>query len=253
MNGGEKNTQMSRIIFKKQSIKKLTNRNLKQWLKWTAISCTMTVLALTIAAHLPRRTGTQVNVCTNSPYSVYLVADSMHVDLVLPVENSAFDWRSVVKLETIGREKRSDYRYLKFGWGDRDFYMNTPSLDKIQLPRLIRTLFVPGNPTAIHINGYPHVPIDADHQTKCVGLTQSQYLKLVNYVRRSFRDERIERIQDGFVAAAGFYEAAGFYSLAHTCNDWVAGALNAADVTTPLWPGLSGPVMKHLGDGALIP
>ena len=68
----------------------------------------MTVLVLTIAAHLPRRTGTQVNSCTNSAYSVYLVADAMHVDLVLPVENSAFNWRSVVKLETIGREKRND-------------------------------------------------------------------------------------------------------------------------------------------------
>jgi len=244
---------MGRMIFKKQSIKKLTNRNLKQWLKLTAISCTMTVLALTIAAHLPRRTGTQVNACVNSPYSVYLVADTMHVDLVLPVENSAFDWRSVVKLETIGREKRNDYRYLKFGWGDRDFYMNTPSLDKIQLPRLVRTLFAPGNPTAIHINGYQDVPIQAGYQTKCVGLTQTQYLKLVDYVRRSFRGGKIDRIQDGFVDAAGFYEATGFYSIAYTCNDWVAGALNAADVTTPLWPGLSGPVMKHLGDGALVP
>ena len=241
------------MIFKKKSIKKVPNRSLKHWLKWTAASCTMTALTLTIAAHLPRRTGTQVNACANSPYSVYLVADAMHVDLVLPVENSAFNWRSVVKLETIGREKRNDYQYLKFGWGDRDFYMNTPSLDKIQVSRLIRTLFVPGNPTAIHINGYQVVPIEVGHQTKCVGLTQTQYLNLVNYVKRSFRDGKTDRIQDGFVAAAGFYEATGFYSIAYTCNNWVAGALNAADVTTPLWPGLSGPVMGKLGDGALVP
>ncbi len=243
---------MIRIIFKKQVIKKLKNRNLKHCLKWTAISCTITVLALTIAAHLPRRTGTQVNTCTNSPYPVYLVADAMHVDLVLPVENSAFDWRSVVTLETIGREKRNDYHYLKFGWGDRDFYMNTPSLDKIQLPRLVRTLFLPGNPTAIHINGYLNIPIEPGYQTKCVGLTQTQYLNLVNYVRRSFRGVKIDRIQDGFVDAAGFYEATGSYSIAHTCNNWVAGALNAADVTTPLWSGLSGSVMQQLGDRTLV-
>ncbi len=246
------NTRMARMKLKKQSIKTLMDRSLKQWLKWTAISCTMTVLALMIAANLPRRTGTQVNSCTNSSYSVYLVADAMHVDLVLPVKNPAFDWRSVIKLETIGREKRNNYHYLKFGWGDRDFYMNTPSLDKIQLPRLIRTLFIPGNPTALHINGYQDIPIEPGHQTKCVGLTQPQYLKLVNYVRRSFRDEKIDRIQDGFVDAAGFYEATGFYSIAQTCNNWAAGALNAADVTTPLWPGLSGPIMQQLGEGTTV-
>jgi uncharacterized protein (TIGR02117 family) len=222
---------------------------IKPILKWIAISTTATALGLTIASQLPRRSGTQVTSCANSPYSVYLVADTMHVDLVLPVENAAFDWRLVVKLETIGRERREDYQYLKFGWGDRDFYMNTPSLDKIQLPRLMRTLFAPGNPTAVHINGYAEIPNEANHVTQCVGLTRTQYLNLVAYVRRSFRDGKdgkLDRIQDGFVSAAGFYEGMGYYSIANTCNNWVAGALDAADVTTPLWSGLPGPVMKKI-------
>jgi uncharacterized protein (TIGR02117 family) len=220
---------------------------IKSILKWVTIGSLTTALVLTIAAQLPRRGGTQVSSCKNSPYSVYLVADSMHVDLMVPVENSAFNWRSMVKLETIGKEKRNDYQYLKFGWGDRDFYMNTPSLDQVQYPRLIRTLFAPGNPTAIHINGYQEIPIDDTHVTKCVGLTQTQYLNLVAYLRRSFRNGKPDRIQDGFVAAAGFYEATGFYSVANTCNNWVAGALDSADVTTPLWSGLSGPIMDKLG------
>jgi uncharacterized protein (TIGR02117 family) len=221
---------------------------IKPILKWMTIGSAMTVLTLTIAAQLPRRGGTQVSSCASSTYSVYLVADSMHVDLVVPVENSAFDWRSVVKLETIGKEKRSDYRYLKFGWGDRDFYMNTPSLDKVEYPRLFRTLFAPGNPTAVHINGYGGIPIEKDHVTKCVGLSQSQYLNLVAYLRRSLRGGKVDRIQNGFAAAAGFYEGEGFYSIANTCNNWVAGALDAADVTTPLWSGLPGPIMGKLGD-----
>lgn len=217
-------------------------------LKWMTIGCGTGALALTIAAQLPRRGGTQVASCASSPYSVYLVASNIHVDLVVPVENSAFDWRSVVKLETIGRERRGDYKYLKFGWGDRDFYMNTPSLDRVEFRRLMRTLFMPGNPTAVHINGYGEIPIEDGHVTKCVGLTQVQYLNLVAYLRRSLRGGKPDRIQDGFAAAAGFYEGEGFYSIANTCNNWVAGALDAADVTTPLWSGLSGPVMDKLGD-----
>jgi len=201
---------------------------------------------LALAAHLPRRSGTQVNACATAPYAVYLVADSLHVDLVMPVENPAFDWRTIVSLESIGRDPGGEYRYLKFGWGDRDFYRNTPSLDQVQIHRLLRTLFMPGNPTAVHINGYDELPQDAGHETKCVGLTRSQYLRLVTYVRQSFRDGKLDRIQDGFVATAGFYEGSGYYSIAHTCNNWEADGLDAADVTTPLWAGLARPVMGKL-------
>lgn len=206
-----------------------------------------TALVLTIAAQLPRRGGTQIQACENSPYSVYVAADSLHGDLVFPVENAAFDWRSILKLETIGKEQSSAYRYLKFGWGDRDFYMNTPSLDKIEFPRLMRTFFIPGNPTTIHIQGYKDLAIGGGYTTKCIGLNKSQYLKVVNYVRQSFRSGTPIRIQDGFVAADGFYEGTGFYSMARTCNNWLADALDTADVTTPLWSGLPGPLMGKLG------
>ncbi len=224
------------------------NAQIKRTLNGMAIGCGTAALALTIAAQLPRRGGTQVSSCASSPYSVYLVASNIHVDLVVPVENTAFDWRSVVKLETIGREGRGDYKYLKFGWGDRDFYMNTPSLDKTEFWRLMRTLFAPGNATAVHINGYGEIPIEVGNVTKCVGLSRVQYLKLVAYLRRSLRGGRADRSQAGFAAAAGFYEGEGFYSIANTCNNWVAGALDAADVTTPLWSGLPGPVMGKLGE-----
>lgn len=222
-------------------------RKLKSILKWVTIGSGTTALVLTIAAQLPRRSGTQIQACANSPYSVYVAADSLHGDLVFPVENSAFDWRSVLKLENIGKERSSTYRYLKFGWGDRDFYMNTPSLDKIEFSRLMRTFFVPGNPTTIHIQGYQDLSIGGGYTTKCIGLNKDQYLKVVNYVLQSFRSEKPIRIQDGFVAADGFYEGTGFYSMARTCNNWLADALDQADVTTPLWSGLPGPLMGKLG------
>jgi uncharacterized protein (TIGR02117 family) len=222
-------------------------RKLKSILAWMIVGSGTTALVLTIAAQLPRRGGTQIQACENSPYAVYVAADFLHGDLVFPVENSAFDWRSILKLENIGKEQSSAYRYLKFGWGDRDFYMNTPSLDKIEFSRLMRTFFIPGNPTTIHIQGYKDLSIGGGYTTKCIGLNKSQYLKVVNYVRQSFRSGTPIRIQDGFVAADGFYEGTGFYSMARTCNNWLADALDAADVTTPLWSGLPGPLMGKLG------
>ncbi len=225
-----------------------TKRKLKSIFKWVAIGSGTTALVLMIAAQLPRRLGTQVQACENSPYAIYVVGDSLHGDLVVPVENSAFDWKTVLKLQEIGKERRGDYRYLKLGWGDRDFYINTPSIEKIEFSRLMRTFFVPGNPTTIHIQGYREVPIGNGFTTKCVGLNKNQYLKIVNYLRQSFRGGKPEKIQDGFDVSDGFYEGTGFYSIANTCNNWMAGALDLADITTPLWSGLPGPVMSKLGE-----
>jgi uncharacterized protein (TIGR02117 family) len=215
----------------------------------TAIGGLTTVaygLSLGLATQMPRRLGTQVATCASRPYSVYLVGDVQHIDFLIPVNNGAYDWRDFLDLAAIGRDRGGDYQYLKFGWGDRDFYMNTPSPDKIQIPRLLRTLFMPGNPTAVHVNGYSALPNEADHAITCVGLTRSQYLNLMNYLQQSFRNGKADRIQDGFVAASGFYEGSGQYSIAHTCNNWVADGLDRVDVTTPLWSGLALPVMGKL-------
>lgn len=203
-------------------------------------------MSLGLGSQMPRRLGTQVASCSSRPYSVYLVGDVQHIDFLLPVNNGVYDWRRFLDLPSIGRDRGGDYQYLKFGWGDRDFYMNTPSLDRIQVPRLLRTLFMPGNPTALHVNGYQDLPHESNYQLYCVGLTRSQYLTLVQYLQQSFRNGKPDRIQDGFVEAAGFYEGAGKYSIAYTCNSWVADGLNEVDITTPLWSGLALPVMGKL-------
>lgn len=202
--------------------------------------------SLFLGTQLPRRSQTTVKSCAQQPYSVYLIGDIQHIDFLLPVNNGLYDWRKFLNLEQIGRDPGGDYRYLKFGWGDRDFYMNTPSLDRIQIPRLLRTLFKPGNPTAVHVNGYTEVPNEASHNTVCIGLSRTEYLDLVAYLQRSFRHQNADRIQDGFAEAAGFYEGSGTYSIAYTCNSWVADGLNEANITTPLWSGLAPPVLAKL-------
>ena len=218
----------------------------RPWATGMGLTIVAYSLSLTLGAQLPRRPSTQVASCSVRPYSVYLVGDIQHVDFLLPVNNGVYDWRQFLDLETMGRDAGGDYRYLKFGWGDRDFYMNTPSLDKIQIPRLLRTLFMPGNPTALHVNGTQALPNKSDHGMTCVGLTKSEYVELVNYLQRSFRNGKPDRIQDGFAESAGFYEGTGTYSIAHTCNNWVADGLDRVNVTTPLWSGLALPVMGKL-------
>ncbi len=173
----------------------------------------------------------------------------MHVNLMLPVQNQAFNWGQFLPLDQIGRDAQQGYRYLKFGWGDRDFYRNTPSWSEVKISSVLRSLFMPGNPTALYVEGYAELPNEQNVELKCVGVSQKDYLQLVDFIKASFqRDSHGQpiRIQDSSIATSGFYEATGHYSILRTCNTWAADGLDAAHIKTPIWSGLASAVMRQV-------
>ncbi len=50
---------------------------------------------------------------------IYITTNGVHLDIVLPVENIELEFLS--QLEILPQTK-----YVSFGWGDREFYINTP-------------------------------------------------------------------------------------------------------------------------------
>ena len=70
---------------------------------------------------------------TNSNYkppgkgiSIYLISNKVHTDFVLPVNTQQKDWQKVFPDTTFGIVD-SSFKYISFGWGDKDFYLNTPT------------------------------------------------------------------------------------------------------------------------------
>jgi uncharacterized protein (TIGR02117 family) len=187
--------------------------------------------------------------CRSQPFKIYVAGEMLHVNLVLPVQNQAFNWNQFLPLEKIGRDAQQNYRYLKFGWGDREFYMNTPSWSDVKISNILRSLFMPGNSTAMHVQGYDSLPHEENVELKCVAVDRQNYLRLVNFLKASFqRDQQGNpiRIQDAYGDASGFYEATGHYSILRTCNTWAADGLDAANINTPLWSGLASAVMNQV-------
>jgi uncharacterized protein (TIGR02117 family) len=185
----------------------------------------------------------------NRPYQIYVEGDQMHVNLILPVQSQAHDWNQFLPIQTIGRDQQKPYRYLKFGWGDRDFYMNTPNWSEVKITNVLRALFMPRNPTALYVEGFTDLPQEKGVEIKCVGVSQKEYLQMVDFIQNSFqRDPKGApiRIQDGAGDTSGFYEATGYYSVLKTCNTWAANGLRAANINTPLWSGLASSVMRQL-------
>jgi hypothetical protein len=67
--------------------------------------------------------------CTVSIYVSNV--NNFHAEIILPVNNQVFDWRKHLDLNKLGQDA-DRYNYLSFGWGDRQFFMNS-SFDPITI------------------------------------------------------------------------------------------------------------------------
>lgn len=171
---------------------------------------------------------------------VYVIDNGVHTDLVVPVAAEGVDWRDLVKPGDLANPARAQQSHLSFGWGNRDFYLNTPSWSGIS-PRLAAGALFGGGRTVLHV---AHIAEPkADPHVRSVMLSPDEYRRLAAYVRASFAPGPSVH---GYGANDAFYEAKGGYSAIDTCNQWTAGALKAAGVTMGFWTPFPVGVMRWL-------
>src|SRR3546814_4295772 len=70
---------------------------------------------------------------------IFVYSNGVHTGIVVPTANKVKDWRSLVRPNDL-----SDPRYaedhLLFGWGERNFYLQTPSWSDLDLSVAARAL-----------------------------------------------------------------------------------------------------------------
>lgn len=179
-------------------------------------------------------------------YQVCIQDTDIHTNIIVPVVNDIFDWGNYLDLKEIGTDSLDNYQYLSFGWGDREFMMQVPTLADLDLFLTWKALFIP-TPSALSVQGYAQIPENI--QKKCILVNRKEYFNLINFLQNTFQvnyKNQPIRIGNGHVSNAGFYDAKGSYSLLRTCNNWTAEGLKKADINTPIWSGLSSAIMRHL-------
>jgi uncharacterized protein (TIGR02117 family) len=199
---------------------------------------------LTIGILTPRQIG--IHPKKNCNIQICVSNTGIHSNIILPLKNNIFDWQDYLSINEIGTDTINNYNFLSFGWGDRDFYLSTPTLADFKLDITFKALFLP-TPSVVYVKGYQAIPNDLE--VKCVRITEFEYFQLTNYIQATFKDDakgQIIRIADGHTDNAGFYSAVGNYSILRNCNSWTGEALRTANVNTPLWDGLSFAIMLHL-------
>jgi uncharacterized protein (TIGR02117 family) len=203
---------------------------------WTIGSLLAFVLLYLAMAYLLPRIVIEGDNKAKDEIMIYLKSNGVHTDLVLPVKSVQKDWSKEVKYEfTKGKDTTLDY--LGVGWGDKGFYLQTPTWAELKASVAFKA--VTGlSTTALHTTFMKEPKVDS--VTKKIYISKEQYQRLIDYIENSVQKDS----QGHFINIKtnaqyndddAFYEAKGSYSLFTTCNTWTNNALASCGQKHCLW------------------
>lgn len=200
------------------------------------------IVAVFILSRIP------VNTNTENPkkgIEIYLLSNGVHTDIVVPVKSSLIDWSEKVQFHHT-KAKDTTAQYLAFGWGDKGFYLNTPTWADLKFSTAFNA--ASGLSTsAMHCTFYKRMK--EDELCKKITITEKQYEQLISFIHDSFqlKHNKIMKIETDAVYGNHdiFYEAKGSYNLFYTCNTWTNSALKAANQKASLWTVYDKGILYH--------
>ena len=180
---------------------------------------------------------------------IWVVSNGPHTDIVLPIRSSEIDWTEFIDTSTF---KPSEFNYISFGWGDKGFYLDTPSWAKLKPKTAFRALFKLSS-TTMQVILHDKVPDDLKW-VKSLKISPDQYQNMIRYIKNSFKyTEKGELMHINFAGLPAyeelnynFYEAEGQYHFFKTCNCWANNALKEGEVRTPTWAPFSKAIFHQL-------
>lgn len=173
---------------------------------------------------------------TQPQIAIYIKGDDVHTDLVLPVKTAGKDWSQSI-LYKYTRTGDTAFNHVAFGWGDKGFYLETPTWADLKASTAFKAAFWLSS-SAVHTD-YCKIPKEGKHCIR-LDISNEQYLRLVKFIESSFQITT-SGVPSAITTAKpygdhdAFYEAKGRYSLFHTCNTWTNNALKSCGQKACWW------------------
>jgi len=178
--------------------------------------------------------------------SIYILTNGVHTDLVLPVKNEIIDWSTDIKYKNTPSQD-SLVNFLAMGWGDKGFYLETPTWADLKASTAFKAAFSLST-SAIHATF--HKEMKEGDDCKKIELSREQYTRLVKYIKASFKTDpsgkaiNIETTAN-YNQNDAFYEANGSYNLFHTCNTWANNGLKSCGQKASFWTPFDTGIFYH--------
>ena len=176
---------------------------------------------------------------------IYILTNGVHTDIVLPIKNEHYDWTSRLKFEHT-KSKDTTYQYVALGWGDKGFYLETPTWADLKASTAVKAATGLSS-SAMHVTFYKH--LKENQSCKKLQVSLENYKKLIAFINESFQTKSGEFLKIETNAVYGkhdvFYEANGSYSLFYTCNSWANQVLKSANQKAALWTISDSGIFRH--------
>lgn len=165
---------------------------------------------------------------SDSGVTIWVACSEIHTDIVVPAK----DWNGWLLPPCKG-----DFPYLAVGWGDRRFYLETPTWADLKW-RNVATAMCGVDATAMHVD-WLQGELEMSPRVRRLTLRLDQYEHLCQALRQGFQQDSgfrpIPIPAAGYTPHDRFYEGLGNYNLFHTCNSWAGDTLAAAGVRVGSW------------------
>ncbi|MDQ0571845.1 uncharacterized protein (TIGR02117 family) [Variovorax paradoxus] len=192
----------------------------------------------------PANAGPSATVAENTTaVQAWVLSNGVHTDLVFPIRSTGVDWRQLFPLAHF-KAVPPDAEFIAIGWGDREFYLNTPTWGDLTASRALGAM-LGGNRALLHVSYLSRASLRKNAFR--LPLSEAQYAQLAGYVRAALPSGRATPIAGTHYGNNdAFYEAEGGYHLFETCNTWTGRGLRQAGVKVSRWTPFDFNVVWHL-------
>jgi uncharacterized protein (TIGR02117 family) len=185
---------------------------------------------------------------TETGIEIYVQTNGAHTNIVLPVENELYNWKEFIDTSQF-KQKGTAFTHISFGWGDKEFYISTPTWSDLKFSTALKALFWPTS-TAMYVTYYESFRYNSSYMRR-IKISAKEYKHIIHAIKESFQTQlngttllidccRYDNMNDNF------YEAKGSYHLFKTCNNWTNDVLRRAGVKCALWAPFDKCVLYHL-------
>jgi len=223
---------------------------MRRWARWLAWSLLILIGVFVVATVVTARWGdaSLYPAPDGAPrVDVFVVSHGYHAGIVVPRQPLA-DLASREGHDALMAvaTRFAAYPWLEIGWGDEGFYTSVPTIASLTFRSAARALFLPGNPSVLHVVGLGDDPRAAFPFADMVRLELSEpgFARLLARIDASFGLGH-QDLGPGLYGPSRSYRAVGTFHVFNVCNHWIAGLLDAAGVPTA-------PVLATLPPGLLI-
>lgn len=224
-----------------------TQRALKRTLavlKWTALALTGAVLLFALSGWIGSswaRNGDWVEPDPQEEPTIPIMIGSngVHTEIAMPVVTPEMDWRPLFPTADVIASRR-DYTHVAVGWGERKFFLETPSWWNMNPLTVVNAMV--GGEGVVHVAHYVRPAPSDDYRV--LHLRPAEYRQLVAEITAQLEPVATREVLPGYGKQDVFYTARGTYHLGNTCNQWTSDRLAAAGVEIGAWSPFAGGVMK---------